>query len=87
MVYHTCPECDEESYYSCYDSKPEATTTPVRSTAYDELVTRMKDKIISLQNEVIGNFAGGPSGRKISDNDLVRYSAMVDILKSMLGLP
>lgn len=84
MVYHTCPDCDEENYFSCYDSKPEPTTTPVVSTAYDELCARMKDKIISLQNEVIGNFAGG---RKISDNDLVRYSAMVDILKSMLGLP
>lgn len=84
MVYHTCPDCDEENYFSCYDSKPEETTIPVRSTAYDELSARMKDKIISLQNEVIGNFAGG---RKISDNDVIRYSAMVDILKSMLGLP
>lgn len=84
MVYHTCPECDEESYYSCYDSQTHSTQTIKTDEQYNQLTAKMKDKIISLQNEVIGNFAGG---RKISDNDVIRYSAMIDILKSMLGLP
>ena len=86
MVYHTCPDCDEENYFSCYDSKPEPSTTYI-DKKYDELVSRMRDKIISLQNEIVLHFAGNPSNKRtLSDSDVLRYSAMTDILKSMLGI-
>ncbi len=45
------------------------------------LESRMKDKIISLQEQLIKHAYGD---QKLSDNDVVRYSAMLDVLKSML---
>ena len=42
---------------------------------------RMKDKIISLQDQLIKHYFGD---QKLSDNDVIRYSAMADVLKSML---
>jgi len=45
------------------------------------LESRMKDKIISLQDQLIKHYFGD---QKLSDNDVIRYSAMLDVLKSML---
>lgn len=45
------------------------------------LESRMKDKIISLQEQLIKHAFGD---QKLSDNDVIRYSAMLDVLKSML---
>ena len=45
------------------------------------LESRMKDKIISLQDQLIKHAFGD---QKLSDNDVIRYSAMLDVLKSML---
>ncbi len=45
------------------------------------LESRMKDKIISLQDQLIKHYFGD---QKLSDNDVIRYSAMADVLKAML---
>ena len=45
------------------------------------LESRMKDKIISLQDQLIKHYFGD---QKLSDMDVIRYSAMADVLKSML---
>ena len=45
------------------------------------LESRMKDKIISLQEQLIKHAYGD---QKLSDNDVIRYSAMADVLKAML---
>ena len=45
------------------------------------LESRMKDKIISLQDQLVKHFCGD---QKLSDNDVIRYSAMADVLKAML---
>jgi hypothetical protein len=53
-------------------------STSTRPTLED----RMKDKIISLQDQLLQHAFGNP---KLSDNDVIRYSAMIDVLKAMLA--
>ena len=64
---------NEYSYNATYTRNREEVTTGLES--------RMKDKIISLQEQLIKHAFGD---QKLSDNDVIRYSAMLDVLKSML---
>jgi len=48
---------------------------------YKDLVNRIKDKIISLQDEIISGINGE---RAVQELDLTRYKAMVDVLKAMI---
>ena len=63
---------DDGQCYTPYEHKKELSTG---------LESRMKDKIISLQDQLIKHAYGD---QKLSDNDVIRYSAMLDVLKSML---
>jgi len=48
---------------------------------HKDLVNRIKDKIISLQDEIISGINGT---RAVQELDIVRYKAMVDVLKAMI---
>ena len=45
------------------------------------LRARINKKLIDLQDQLIGHAYGGS---KLSDTDLIRYSAMVEVLKAVL---
>ena len=65
---------DDNEHSCCWQNQDrEKVTTGLES--------RMKDKIISLQDQLIKHAYGD---QKLSDNDIIRYSAMLDVLKSML---
>jgi hypothetical protein len=51
-------------------------------TEYRYLVNKIKDKIISLQDEIIAGINGT---RAVDERDIMRYSAMVDVLKAMIN--
>jgi len=84
MVYHTCPECDEESYFTCYDSKRE-TITKETDEKYQALTNRIKQKIIDLQGQIITAYTDKTSAIADNPNDVLRYTAMIDVLKAMLN--
>ncbi len=48
---------------------------------YKDLVNKIKDKIISLQDEIIAGINGT---RAVQELDITRYKAMVDVLKAMI---
>jgi len=48
---------------------------------YKDLVNKIKDKIISLQDEIISGINGT---RVVQELDITRYKAMVDVLKAMI---
>jgi hypothetical protein len=48
---------------------------------HKDLLDRIKDKIISLQDEIISGINGT---RAVQELDIVRYKAMVDVLKAMI---
>lgn len=48
---------------------------------HKELVDRIKDKIISLQDQIILGIDGT---RSVQELDITRYKAMVDVLKAMI---
>jgi len=68
---------DEEDDDGLYDMS----SNQDREKVVTGLESRMKDKIISLQEQLIKHAFGD---QKLSDNDVIRYSAMLDVLKSML---
>jgi len=75
--YDDCGDDDEE-YNDCEYG---CSQTQDREKVVTGLESRMKDKIISLQDQLIKHAFGD---QKLSDNDVIRYSAMLDVLKSML---
>ena len=83
MVYHTCPDCDEENYFTCYDSKRE-TITKETDEKYQALTNRIKQKIIDLQGQIITAYTDKTSAIADTPNDVLRYTAMIDVLKAML---
>lgn len=46
------------------------------------LEAKIKQKIIDLQHQLLRHYA--EPGFKLADNDLIRYSAMVEVLKAVL---
>ena len=84
MVYHRCPECDEESYFTCYDSEPKKITKET-DEKYQELTMRMRQKIIDLQGQIITAYTDKTSAIADNLNDVFRYTAMIDVLKAMLN--
>jgi hypothetical protein len=78
--YDDCGDDDEE--YN--DTESDDYTDTIYRRDGEEMTgleSRMKDKIISLQDQLIRHYFGD---QKLSDNDVIRYSAMLDVLKSML---
>jgi len=65
---------DDNEHSCCWQNQD-------REKVVTGLESRMKDKIISLQDQLIKHYFGD---QKLSDNDVIRYSAMTDVLKSML---
>jgi hypothetical protein len=49
---------------------------------YKDLVNKIRDKIISLQDEIIAGINGT---RAVDERDIARYSAMVEVLKAMIN--
>ena len=83
MVYHTCPDCDEENYFTCYDSEPKKITKET-DEKYQALTDRIKQKIIDLQGQIITAYTDKTSAIADNPNDVLRYTAMIDVLKAML---
>ena len=48
---------------------------------YAELVQRIQKKTMDLQDQLLGNAYGG---NKLNENDILRYSAMIEVLKAVL---
>ena len=72
---------DDEEYNDDSDDESCCWQNQDREKVVTGLESRMKDKIISLQDQLIKHAFGD---QKLSDNDVIRYSAMTDVLKSML---
>jgi hypothetical protein len=72
---------DDEEYNDDSDDESCCWQNQDREKVVTGLESRMKDKIISLQDQLIKHAFGE---QKLSDNDVIRYSAMTDVLKSML---
>ena len=72
---------DDEEYNDDSDDESCCWQNQDREKVVTGLESRMKDKIISLQEQLIKHAFGD---QKLSDNDVIRYSAMADVLKSML---
>ena len=72
---------DDEEYNDDSDDESCCWQNQDREKVVTGLESRMKDKIISLQDQLIKHAFGD---QKLSDNDVIRYSAMADVLKSML---
>lgn len=72
---------DDEEYNDDSDDESCCWQNQDREKVVTGLESRMKDKIISLQDQLVKHFCGD---QKLSDNDVIRYSAMADVLKSML---
>ena len=72
---------DDEEYNDDSDDESCCWQNQDREKVVTGLESRMKDKIISLQDQLIKHYFGD---QKLSDNDVIRYSAMADVLKSML---
>lgn len=84
MVYHTCPDCDEENYFDCYDTKP-VEITKETDEKYQQFVNKIRQKIIDLQAHIITAYTDKSSAIASNPNDVLRYTAMVDVLKAMLN--
>ena len=72
---------DDDEEYNDNDDNDYEYRTQDREKVVTGLESRMKDKIISLQDQLIKHAYGD---QKLSDSDVIRYSAMLDVLKSML---
>ena len=72
---------DDEEYNDDSDDESCCWQNQDREKVVTGLESRMKDKIISLQDQLIKHYFGD---QKLSDMDVIRYSAMADVLKSML---
>jgi hypothetical protein len=81
--YDESDDDDEEDYDNEYPDGDSCCSQNEgdREKVVTGLESRMKDKIISLQDQLIKHYFGD---QKLSDNDVIRYSAMADVLKSML---
>ena len=84
MVYHTCPDCEESNYFECYDDEPR-TITKETDAKHRELVDKINKKIIDLQAQIITAYTDKSSAIASNPNDVLRYTAMVDVLKAMLN--
>ena len=80
MVYHTCVECGDERDYNCYWEQQEVKIIKVDDD-YKAFVGKMKDKIISLQAQLLKSYEGKLT---VDPQDKLRFSAMIEVLESML---
>ena len=69
------PFDDNGDYYT------DRTETDSRIFAATPLVNKIMKKIVDLQDQLIQHAYGG---NKLNDNDVLRYSAMVEVLKAVL---
>ena len=81
MVYHTSDDSGEENYYDCYDGQaPEPKIIKVDDD-YKAFVSKIKDKIISLQAQLLKSYEGKLT---VQEQDKLRFSAMIEVLEAML---
>lgn len=81
MVYHTCSGCGKSDYYDCYDGEaPEPKIVQV-DNEYKAFVSIIKDKIISLQGQLLKSYEGKVT---VDAQDKLRFSAMIEVLEAML---
>ena len=80
MVYHKCVECGDEQHYNCYWEQQEVKIIKVDDD-YKAFVIKMKDKIISLQGQLLKSYEGK---LEIDPQDKLRFSAMIEVLEAML---
>ena len=52
---------------------------------HQELVNKIRQKIIDLQGQIITAYTDKTSAIADNPNDVLRYTAMVDVLKAMLN--
>ena len=84
MVYHTCPDCGEDNYFECYDMEPKQITKET-DEKFQALYDRMQKKIIDLQAHIITAYTDKTSAIADNPNDVLRYTAMIEVLKAMLN--
>ena len=84
MVYHRCPNCEESNYFECYDMESKKVTKET-DEKWQALYDRMKQKIIDLQDQIITAYTDKTSTIASNPNDVLRYTAMIDVLKAMLA--
>jgi len=75
---------DDETTDDQYNGENIVHRTVTIDYKHRDLTNNMLQKIISLQDQLIQHAYGG---NKLNDNDVIRYSAMVDVLKAMLVKP
>jgi len=75
-------ERDSDDYEEQDDYTVEKKIKYVNVDKYKDLVNKIKDKIISLQDEIIAGINGD---RAVQELDITRYKAMVDVLKAMIN--
>ena len=66
-----CPECADGN-----ESSP-----PVPGYTATALINRIQKKRLDLMEQLIDHYGGR---NHLNDNDLIRYSAMVEVLKAVL---
>jgi hypothetical protein len=68
----------DDDYYDEEDDEPEVTYSSDTRPALD---FRIRQKIIDLQDQLIKHFT---NEQLLNETDLVRYTAMVEVLKAVL---
>ena len=68
-----CDECGYDDGYS--------------ETRDSILIAKIQRKRLDLQDQLIQHAYSGPDGQKLSETDVIRYSAMVEVLKAVLQWP
>lgn len=81
-MYHKCPECEESNWFDCNESR---VVTKETDAKYQELLMKINKKIIDLQAQIITAYTDKSSAIASNPNDVLRYTAMVDVLKAMLN--
>ena len=82
-MYHNCPDCNEDNWFSCVDENKVKTVETDKK--YQELTMKLRQKIIDLQGQIITAYTDKSSAIADNPNDVLRYTAMVDVLKAMLN--
>lgn len=74
-MYHEC-ECGEEIYCEYYNEDDDEVKPPLEHA--------IRQKLIDLQDQLLNHY-NNEIGFKLEDKDVIRYTAMVEVLKAMLN--
>ena len=78
-----CPSC--HCYTCCCDEDEDDEEMTESEDKYNVLVNKIRQKIIDLQAQIITAYTDKSSAIADNPNDVLRYTAMVDVLKAMLN--